>query len=120
LTIYCAYGMLVVENRKEGNNMITVRGDTTLVGVSELRTKFDRILKKAKDHEVIIEKRNKCVAVLVDIQRYTMMEEILDALEDVALGYIAQQRDKKTKKADYVDISKAKKAIMDKKQRTKK
>jgi len=39
--------------------MITIKEDTTLVGVSELRTKMDEILKESKKHKVLIEKRNK-------------------------------------------------------------
>ncbi len=71
--------------------MKTFEKDTTLVGVSELRTKFDEILKETHDHKVIISKRNKELAVIIDIEHYNKIEKILDELEDFALGYIAKQ-----------------------------
>ena len=86
--------------------MITVKEDTTLVGVSELRTNIDRVLEEAKKHKVLIEKRNKPVAVLFTIERYERMEEILDALEDIALGYLAREREAASKPEDYLDIHK--------------
>ena len=87
--------------------MITVREDTTIVGVSEMRTKMDEILRLAKKHRVIIEKRNKPVAALVDIEKYDEMEALLDALEDIALGYLARERDKTSGARDFVPIEEA-------------
>jgi prevent-host-death family protein len=92
--------------------MYTFRGDTTLVGVSELRTKFDEIVKQAKKHKVVIEKRNKCKAVLLDMKQYSKIEKLLEELSDVALGYLAYDRDKKSKKSDYIDINKVKKELL--------
>lgn len=91
--------------------MRTFKKDTTLVGVSELRTKFDEILKKAHDHKVIISKRDEELAVIVDIDRYNVMEKILDELEDLALGYMAQERKKTAKESDYIDIDELEKLI---------
>ncbi|MCD6478256.1 MAG: type II toxin-antitoxin system Phd/YefM family antitoxin, partial [Candidatus Aenigmarchaeota archaeon] len=45
--------------------MITVKENTTLVGVSELRSGIDKILEKAREGLVIIEKRHKPAAVLL-------------------------------------------------------
>lgn len=72
--------------------MITVKEDTTLVGISELRTNIDKILEEAKKHKVLIERRNKPVAVLLAIERYADIEKILGTLEDVTLGYLAKER----------------------------
>ena len=91
--------------------MKTFEKDTTLVGVSELRTKFDEILKKAHDHKVIISRRDKELAVIIDIEQYNMIEKILAELEDFALGYIAKQREKTAKLSDYIDIEELEKAI---------
>jgi prevent-host-death family protein len=88
----------------EVEDMLTIKENTTLVGISELRTKIDEILKKAKEHRVLIEKRNKLVAVLMDIENYNRIEKILDALEDIALGYLAKERDIRSTEADYIDI----------------
>ncbi len=84
--------------------MITLKKDTTLVGVSELRTNFDNILKEARKHKVLIEKRNKPIAILLDLKMYDKIEKILDKLEDIALGYLAKERDSHSNASDYVDI----------------
>ena len=86
--------------------MYTVKEDTTLVGVSELRTSLDRILKEAKFHKVIIEKRNKPIAVLMAIDRYNEVEAILDAIEDHELARIARQRERSASTKDYLPIEK--------------
>jgi prevent-host-death family protein len=87
--------------------MITVKEDTTLVGVSELRTNIDKILEESKKHKVMIGKRNKPVAVLMDMEKYNQMEATLELLEDFALGFMAKERDSKTKISDYLDIQDA-------------
>lgn len=87
--------------------MYTIREDTTLVGVSELRTKIDKILEEAKLHKIVIEKRNKPIAVLIAIEQYNAMEELLDSVEDLELGRIAKEREKRSSKKDYVSLGKA-------------
>ncbi|MBL7130499.1 MAG: type II toxin-antitoxin system Phd/YefM family antitoxin [Candidatus Omnitrophica bacterium] len=87
--------------------MITVKEDTTLVGISELRTNIDKILEESKKHKVLIERRNKPVAVLLAMERYKQIEEILDLLEDTALGLMAKERESKSKPSDYLDIQEA-------------
>ncbi len=84
--------------------MRTIEKNTTLVGVSELRTNFDEILKKAKGTRVIIEKRKKFMAVLMDMEKYEKMERMLDAVEDIVLGYLAREREKDSDLSDYIDI----------------
>lgn len=87
--------------------MFTVKEDTTLVGVSELRTKLDRILREAKRHKIVIEKRNKPIAILIAIERYSAIEELLDRLEDYELGHLAREREKASSKEDYLSLEKA-------------
>ena len=94
--------------------MYTFDKKTTLVGVSELRTKIDKILKAAKDHKVLIGKRNKLMAVLLDIEKYNQMEKALDFLEDFALGYLAKEREKNSNLLDYVDIDRVEEEIQEK------
>ncbi|MDP2653497.1 MAG: type II toxin-antitoxin system Phd/YefM family antitoxin [Candidatus Omnitrophota bacterium] len=91
--------------------MITVREDTTLVGVSELRTHIDQILAEAKKHKVLIGRRNKPVAVLLDMEKYNQMEATLELLEDFALGYLAKEREAGAKSSDYLDIQEVIKKI---------
>lgn len=87
--------------------MYTIREDTTLVGVSELRTKIEKILEEAKLHKIVIEKRNKPIAVLIAIEQYNAMEELLDSVEDLELGRMAKEREKRSSKKDYIPLGKA-------------
>lgn len=87
--------------------MHTIREDTTLVGVSELRTKIEKILEEAKLHKIVIEKRNKPIAVLIAIEQYNAMEELLDSVEDLELGRMAKEREKRSSKKDYISLGKA-------------
>ncbi len=91
--------------------MHTIKEDTTLVGVSELRNKIDRVIEEARHHKVIIEKRNKPVAVLIAIDQYNAMEEVLDRIEDLELGRAAREREKRSSGKDYISIEKAYKKI---------
>jgi len=103
------YGILVSERLE--NNMYTVKENTTLVGVSELRNRIDKILQEAQNHKIIIEKRNKPVAVLIAIDQYNAMEELIDRIEDVELCRAAKKRDDVSSKNDYISIEKAYKKI---------
>ena len=86
--------------------MITVKNETTIAGLSELRTHSEEILKELKNHPVILEKHNKPVAVMVEYKTYALREELLDLAEDYILGCIALKRDKGSTIKDYVDIKK--------------
>ena len=87
--------------------MITVKEDTTIVGVSELRTHIEKILEESKKHKVLIGKRNKPIAVLLDVEKYNKMEQTLELLEEFALGFLAKEREAKTKSADYLNLEEA-------------
>lgn len=89
--------------------MLAIKENTAIVGISELRLKMDEVIEAAKKHKVLIEKRNKPIAVLLDIERYNEIEQILDTLEDIALGYLAKEREAKSKSADYLDLEEAEK-----------
>lgn len=93
--------------------MYTVKKDTTLVGVSELRNNIDKVIEEARRRKVVIEKRNKAVAVLVAIEQYSAMEEVFDLIENIKLGRNAKKRDKSSKRTDYISIEKAYKKIKD-------
>lgn len=91
--------------------MFTVKEDTTLVGISELRAHFDRVLCALHTHKVLLEKRNKPLAVIVPIEKYNQMEALIDLIEDAGLGYIAQQRYLKSKPSDYLTIDEVEKKL---------
>ena len=84
--------------------MITVKENTTLVGVSELRTGIEKILEKARKGLVIIEKRHKPQAVLMSNEEYEHLQHVLEMAEDLVLGFIAEERFKNSKDSDYIDI----------------
>ena len=84
--------------------MFTVKENTTLVGVSELRSGIDKILEKAKDGLVIIEKRHKPQAVLMSNEEYEHIQNLLELAEDLILGSIAHERYNSSTDEDYIDI----------------
>ena len=91
--------------------MMTVKENTTLIGVSELRTNLDKILEESKRYKILIEKRHKPVAVLMAMEQYNQMEKALELLEDFALGYLAKERHELLKESDYIDIEEAIKSL---------
>lgn len=91
--------------------MIMVKEDTTLVGVSEMRTRMDDILEASRKGKVVIEKRHKPYAVLIGAERYARMEDRLEVLEDFALAHLARARERGAKPSDYVDIETALKEV---------
>ena len=84
--------------------MRKVKSDTTFVGISELRTQADAILKAAERETVVLEKRHKPIAVLVPIARYDRTEETLDLLEDYILGLLAKERLERSGRKDYLSL----------------
>lgn len=84
--------------------MFTVKENTTLVGVSELRSGIDKILEKTKDGLVIIEKRHKPKAVLMSNEQYEHIQNLLELSEDLILGTIARERFISGSDEDYIDI----------------
>ena len=84
--------------------MLTVKENTTLVGVSELRKGIEKVLEKSRKGLVIIEKRHKPTAVIMSNKEYEHIQELLETAEDIVLGFIANERFKSTKEKDYIDI----------------
>jgi prevent-host-death family protein len=91
--------------------MITVKEDTTLVGVSELRTNFSKVMEAIGKNKVLLGRRNKPLAVIVPIEKYNHMEKLIELIEDMSLGYLAKERDEKSRPSDYIDLEKAEKKI---------
>lgn len=91
--------------------MFTVKEDTTLVGISELRTNFSKVLEALEKYKVLLERRNKPVAVIVPIKKYQEMEELIELIEDMGLGYLAKERDQKSRPGDYLDMAKVEKKL---------
>jgi len=84
--------------------MRRVKGDTTLVGISELRTRAEEILKAAQQEPVIVEKRHRPMAVLIPIEQYDRTEETLDLFEETILGLLAKARERGSRRRDYLTL----------------
>ena len=72
--------------------MITLKEDTTLIGIAELRTKASEVMENIKKYRVILTKRNKPLGVIIDYEEYEHMQEMLEEVEDFVLGTIAGER----------------------------
>lgn len=80
--------------------MLTIKEDTAIIGVAELRTKTADVLKEIKKHRVILTRRNRPVGIIIDYDEYKKIEQMLDEVEDIVLGKIARERlERKDRKA---------------------
>lgn len=84
---------------------------SVLIGVSEIREKLDKILKIAKNFKIMLGKRQEPVAVLVPIDQYQKMEELLDRVEDAVLGYQAKERLSQGKISEYISLGVVEKKV---------
>ena len=84
--------------------MKTIKEETTLIGISELRTKADQVFKVMDRSTVILERRHRPKAVLISIERYEKMEALLDWVEDQVLGLLAKEREKGTPRKAYLTL----------------
>ena len=91
--------------------MISVKENTTLVGVSELRTNPEAVFKQMRKSRVILEKRNRPVAVLLSIEQYEEIERAMEWLEDQSLGYLAHVRERQTPRTQHIPLSDAEKRV---------
>lgn len=95
--------------------MFTVKENTTLVGVSEIRTNFDKVLNAINSSKVLLERRNKPLAVIVSIKKYDEMEHFIELAEDMILGYLAKERDLRSNPSDYIDLDIAERRLKNRK-----
>jgi prevent-host-death family protein len=72
--------------------MLTVKEDTTVVGITELRKMIPEILKKIKTEKVILTRRNRPIGILLDYQEFERIEQMVDLIEDDLLGKLANER----------------------------
>jgi prevent-host-death family protein len=72
--------------------MLTVKEDTTVIGITELRKMIPEVLKKIKREKVILTRRNRPIGILVDYQEFERIEQMIDLIEDHLLGRLASDR----------------------------
>ena len=91
--------------------MLNINDDTILVQSTELRTKMPEISKNMKLKKIIILKKGKPFAVLSDFDEYEQKENLIDAFEDMVLGFEAKERHENSGKNDYIDSEKFEKEL---------
>ncbi len=84
--------------------MFTIKHSATLASISELRTHSEQILSQLKENRVILERHKKPVAVMVDYAQYEKIEVMLELAEDLVLGTLAMERDRRSGKKDFLDL----------------
>ena len=72
--------------------MLTVKEDTTVIGITELRKMIPEILKRIKREKVILTMRNQPVGILVDYEEFERIEQMIDLIEDDLLGKLTKER----------------------------
>lgn len=91
--------------------MLTIDDNTVLIGATELRSNMPQISKDIKTKKIIVVKRGKPFAVLTDFEDYQEKENLIDTFEDVVLGYLAKERDKKNAAKDFVEAEDVEKKL---------
>ena len=84
--------------------MIPINERATIATLGELKTKPGEILKRLSRTNVVLQRNKKPVAVMLSYQQYTLLEKLLDRIEDCTLGMKALDRNKKISKKDFSDI----------------
>ncbi len=84
--------------------MITIKEQSTIASISELKTKSEEIIKQLAEHQVILQKHNKPVAVMVAYGKFQEFEKLIDSLEDKVLGLMALERFNHTDKNKYLPL----------------
>lgn len=82
--------------------MFSLNDDTILIGTGEMRSKISKLTKDLKMKTVIVTVRGVPTAVLKDFKKFQEEQNMMDAFEDIVLGHIALERDKKAKKKDFI------------------
>jgi prevent-host-death family protein len=90
--------------------MLSVKEDTTVVGITELRKMIPEILKKIKQEKVILTRRNRPIGILVDYEEYERMEKMIEAFEDQILGKLAKERASRKDKRT-IDLEEAERRV---------
>lgn len=82
--------------------MFHLNDETTLIGTGELRSNISQLTKDLKVKTVIVTVRGTPVAVLKDFKKFQEEQNMLETFEDLVLGHIALERDRKAKEKDFI------------------
>ena len=86
--------------------MYQVKKNTTVAGVSELRSHSNEIINSAKKGDIILQRHSEPVAVVLNYERYLALEALLEKYEDEFYEQLITKRMKNVKKDDFIDIEK--------------
>lgn len=84
------------------------RKNSIFVEATELVTHFDEIAKWIPKKRVVLERRHKPLAVLVDPKKF---EEMLEDYSDLILALEAREREMQSTEKDYIDFEVFKKKL---------
>jgi prevent-host-death family protein len=84
--------------------MVSIKNNLATMGVSDLRQHLEKTMDEHPGAPIVIEKRHKPLAILLSDEEYERIQRLLDTAEDIVLGYLAEQRYKKSRAKDYLDI----------------
>ncbi len=74
--------------------MFSVKGDTTIATVTDLRRSAAQLLERAEAGENVVVQRNaRPVGVLINYERYRALLEVAERLDDAELLLLAIQRE---------------------------
>ncbi|MBI3313748.1 MAG: type II toxin-antitoxin system Phd/YefM family antitoxin [Candidatus Omnitrophica bacterium] len=83
---------------------MTISEKSITVHLSELKTNPTKTLKQLAKNQIILQKRNKPVAVLISYRKFRKLERRIDSIESNVLGLIAKQRFENTSKSQYLPL----------------
>ena len=90
--------------------MLKFKEDMLLLGISELRKETTELLKELQKGRVVLTRRNKPVGVIINYSEYERIENLMEWLEDLVLGYTAKTR-AGLKKKKYISLEEAEKRV---------
>ena len=82
--------------------MITIQEHLHMIPLSEFRADLSILAEIKQEDTLILTKKGKPIAVLLNFEEYQRQQNILDDFYDTEAGSVAQQRDLTTKKEEYL------------------
>lgn len=76
--------------------MFTVEEKTTLVGITDLRTKAKKMIEALKDSRVVLTERSRPCAVVLDYKEFKRMQDLIELAEEGIDAIEIKKRRKKS------------------------
>lgn len=82
--------------------MITIQDHLHMIPLSEFRADMSVLAEIKQEDTVILTKKGKPIAVLLNFEEYQRQQKILEEFYDKEAGTLAKKRDLTTKKEEYL------------------